>query len=141
MLANLIRRRQAKVEWQHHVIASIAKHLRESLSTPRHSRDARITQLILDEHDHQGDRRYAFGDDAPFELIDWLRFAILRARTMTGLGLDHTDKYAWLARDALLITDVCGDRAVAQYVHAEANIPELPHIERMPPWMYRPPAP
>lgn len=93
--------------------------------------EAQVLRMVTDEW---GAEPYAFGDDAPLTLADWLRFAIVRERVVATNGLSAVDAFAWLARDARLLLGHLP--ALAEAVLAPSSIGVA--ATEMPPWMFRP---
>lgn len=93
--------------------------------------EAGVLRMVADEW---GAAPYAFGDDAPLTLADWLRFAIVRERVVGAHGLSAVDAFAWLARDARLLLGHLP--ALQEVVLAPAEVDVV--VAQMPAWMARP---
>lgn len=109
----------------HEVLAALADRV---TATPD---EARVRRMVTDEW---GAEPYAFGDEAPLTLADWLRFAIVRERVVAANRLSAVDAFGWLARDARLLLGHLPALAATTLAPSAVDVV----ASEMPAWMARP---
>lgn len=144
ILANLVRAlgQEPGTAWRAEALTIAGSTLGGAADRLTPARDAFLARLVLQEHEPSEEERGAFGTEEPVDLLDWLRFSVLRGRLIEDLGLTSTDAFAWLARDARLLTDHLDVPGLAAAVYAPSPPIDLqPRPTRLPPWLYRAEAP
>jgi hypothetical protein len=139
ILANLVRchgrRDRHAALWR-----DVGGRLRQAIADATPEREQQLRRLVLAEYEDDPDVHYALGGDGALSLLDWLRFAVLRAHLIAELGLTDTDAFAWLIRDARLLVSHLDDPRITRHVCAEPDLWEdRPAVHQLPKWMYRQP--
>ncbi len=100
---------------------------------PHPSRDLWLYERALAEFNP--DDRYGLGQADELDLMEFLRFAVLRWRVVTALGLQGHDRFYWLADQVSTLTAELPE--VRRALDAPSPSEHLPRgVEEMPEWLY-----
>ena len=124
------------VDWAEEEAARVRELITAALPRLDAARDAWLYGLALADFDDG--LRYGLGTEAPIDLLDFLRYAVLRWGIVRSLGLEGEDRFYWLVTtvEGVVGAEGAADTPAARAVYAPPPRGDLPAIGEMPEWMY-----
>jgi hypothetical protein len=130
------------VDWAEEEAAEVRALLEASLPRLDAARDRWLYELALRDFSDDPTLRFGFGTPEPVDLLDFLRYAVLRWGIVQRLGFKGVDRFYWLVTSVEGVVGAAPGEGeapaseVAARVYAPPPSDELPAVNEMPAWMY-----